>query len=42
MAVALEVRAPLLDHRVLEFAWRLPLSLKLCAGRGASSYCGDC
>jgi len=34
MAVALEVRAPLLDHRVLEFAWRLPLALKLQGGRG--------
>jgi asparagine synthase (glutamine-hydrolysing) len=34
MAVALEVRAPLLDHRVLEFAWRLPLALKLRDGRG--------
>ena len=34
MAVALEVRAPLLDHRVLEFAWRLPLARKLHDGRG--------
>jgi asparagine synthase (glutamine-hydrolysing) len=34
MAVALEVRAPLLDHRVVEFAWRLPLALKLQGGRG--------
>jgi asparagine synthase (glutamine-hydrolysing) len=34
MAVALEVRAPLLDHRVLEFAWQLPLALKLRDGRG--------
>lgn len=34
MAVALEVRAPLLDHRVLEFAWRVPLALKLHDGRG--------
>jgi asparagine synthase (glutamine-hydrolysing) len=34
MAVALEVRAPLLDHRVLEYAWRLPLAMKLQDGRG--------
>lgn len=34
MAVALEVRAPLLDHRVQEFAWRLPLALKLHDRRG--------
>jgi asparagine synthase (glutamine-hydrolysing) len=34
MAVALEVRAPLLDHRVMEFAWGLPLALKLQDGRG--------
>jgi asparagine synthase (glutamine-hydrolysing) len=34
MAVSLEVRAPLLDHRVLEFAWRLPLDLKLRGSKG--------
>ena len=34
MAVSLEVRAPLLDHRVIEFSWRLPGSLKLRGSRG--------
>jgi asparagine synthase (glutamine-hydrolysing) len=34
MAVGLEGRGPLLDHRVVEYAWTLPLSLKLRGGEG--------
>jgi len=34
MAVGLEARVPLLDHRVVEFAWRLPPDFRLRAGRG--------
>ena len=34
MAVSLEGRMPLLDPRVVEFAWRLPLSLKRRDGTG--------
>jgi asparagine synthase (glutamine-hydrolysing) len=34
MGVSLETRVPLLDHRVVEFAWRLPLNLKIRQSRG--------
>lgn len=34
MAVSLETRIPLLDHRVVEFAWRLPLAMKIRSGQG--------
>lgn len=34
MAVALEVRVPLLDHRLVELSWRLPTSAKVRGGRG--------
>jgi len=32
MAVSLESRSPFLDHRVFEFAWRLPIEFKLHRG----------
>jgi asparagine synthase (glutamine-hydrolysing) len=34
MAVSLEARVPILDHRVIEFACRLPMSLKIRDGCG--------
>ena len=32
MAHSLEVRSPLLDHRVIEHSWRMPLSMKISNG----------
>ncbi len=34
MANSLEVRTPMLDHRVVELAWRIPLELKIKNGSG--------
>lgn len=34
MGASLETRAPFLDHRVIEFAWKLPISMKIRGGQG--------
>lgn len=34
MGVSLETRVPYLDHRLVEFAWQLPLSLKIRHNQG--------
>ena len=36
MANSLETRVPMLDHRVVEFAWQLPLDFKIKNGVGKS------
>lgn len=33
MGVSLEARVPLLDHRVMEFAWRIPMGMKIKNGQ---------
>ena len=34
MAASLEGRSPFLDHRMVEFAWRLPTAVKVRGGQG--------
>jgi asparagine synthase (glutamine-hydrolysing) len=34
MGVSLEARLPLLDHRVVEFAWQVPIPMKLRGNQG--------
>ena len=34
MAVSLETRTPFLNHKIIEFAWKLPLQMKVRNGQG--------
>jgi asparagine synthase (glutamine-hydrolysing) len=34
MAASLEARCPFLDHRMIEFAWRVPTAMKVRGGQG--------
>ena len=34
MGIGLETRVPFLDHQLVEFAWRLPLPMKIRNGQG--------
>lgn len=34
MAVSLETRLPILDHRLIEFSWRIPAEMKVRGGKG--------
>lgn len=42
MANSLETRVPLIDHRVFELAWRMPLHMKIRNGKESGCFVKSC
>ena len=41
IGISLEAMVPILEHRVVEFAWRVPLSMKIRNGQGKWLLCQE-